>query len=65
MGNDYYTEDCTCVCDYVHVVDLVEAHILVREHPESGNKRNIFDLESSQGFSVKQIIDCARKVTNI
>lgn len=34
LGNDYDTEDGTCVCDYVHVVDLVEAHILVREHPQ-------------------------------
>lgn len=65
FGDDYDTEDGTCIRDYVHVVDLVEAHILAMKYLESGNESNIFNLGSSQGFSVKQIIDCARKVTNI
>lgn len=65
FGDDYDTEDGTCVRDYVHVVDLVEAHILAMEYLINGGESNVFNLGSSQGFSVKEIIETARKVTNI
>ncbi|MFQ9617347.1 MAG: UDP-glucose 4-epimerase GalE, partial [Clostridium butyricum] len=65
FGNDYDTEDGTCVRDYVHVVDLVEAHILAMRYLEGGNQSSVFNLGSSEGFSVKQIVECARKITGI
>lgn len=64
FGDDYDTEDGTCIRDYVHVVDLVEAHILAMKYLINGGESNIFNLGSSQGFSVKEIVETARKVTN-
>ncbi|ACD51634.1 UDP-glucose 4-epimerase GalE [Clostridium botulinum] len=62
-GEDYDTEDGTCVRDYIHVEDLIEAHILAMKHLLNGGDSDIFNLGSSQGFSVKEIIESARKVT--
>lgn len=64
FGDDYDTEDGTCVRDYVHVVDLVEAHILAMKYLTHGRESNTFNLGSSQGFSVKEIVETARKVTH-
>lgn len=64
FGDDYDTEDGTCVRDYVHVVDLVEAHILAMKYLTHGGESNTFNLGSSQGFSVKEIVETARKVTH-
>lgn len=64
FGDDYDTEDGTCVRDYVHVVDLVEAHILAMKYLTHGGESNTFNLGSSQGFSVKEIVETARKVTD-
>ncbi|ALP91650.1 UDP-glucose 4-epimerase GalE [Clostridium butyricum] len=64
FGDDYDTEDGTCVRDYVHVVDLVEAHILAMKYLTDGGESNTFNLGSSQGFSVKEIVETARKVTD-
>ncbi|EUJ22573.1 UDP-glucose 4-epimerase [Listeria grandensis FSL F6-0971] len=63
FGDDYQTEDGTCVRDYVHVVDLIDAHILALEYLRDGGASNIFNLGSSQGFSVKEMLEVARKVT--
>ncbi|MFC6346288.1 UDP-glucose 4-epimerase GalE [Vagococcus carniphilus] len=63
FGDDYPTEDGTCVRDYVHVVDLGAAHVLALDYLSKGNESNIFNLGSSEGFSVKQMIDEARLVT--
>jgi len=63
FGDDYDTEDGTCIRDYVHVEDLIDAHILAMKYLENGGKSNVFNLGSNQGFSVKEIIDMARKVT--
>ncbi|KRN12891.1 UDP-glucose 4-epimerase [Fructilactobacillus fructivorans] len=63
FGDDYDTPDGTNVRDYVHVLDLADAHILAMKYLEKGNPSNIFNLGSSTGFSNKQIIDAARKVT--
>lgn len=62
-GEDYDTEDGTCIRDYIHVEDLIEAHILAMLYLMDGGESNIFNLGSSQGFSVKEIIDAAREVT--
>lgn len=64
FGNDYNTEDGTCIRDYIHVTDLAKAHILAVDYLLNGNESNIFNLRNGKGFSVKQVIDVARKVTN-
>lgn len=64
FGEDYPTEDGTCIRDYVHVEDLIDAHILSLEYLLNGGASDIFNLGSSQGFSVKEMIEAARKVTN-
>ena len=58
-GDDYNTPDGTCVRDYIHVKDLIAAHILALSLEES----NIFNLGVGNGFSVKEVIESARKVT--
>ncbi|ANZ99203.1 UDP-glucose 4-epimerase GalE [Carnobacterium divergens] len=63
FGNDYDTPDGTCIRDYVHVQDLIAAHILALEYLEAGNPSNIFNLGSSTGFSVQEIVEAARKIT--
>ena len=64
FGNDYNTEDGTCIRDYIHVTDLANAHILAVDYLLAGNESNIFNLGNGKGFSVKQVIDVARKITN-
>ncbi|WP_163580367.1 UDP-glucose 4-epimerase GalE [Gracilibacillus saliphilus] len=64
FGDDYNTADGTCIRDYIHVEDLIDAHILALKYLKEGGESNVFNLGSSQGFSVKEIIDAARKVTN-
>lgn len=63
FGNDYDTPDGTCIRDYIHVEDLISAHILALKYLFDGGKSDIFNLGSSQGFSVLEIIDTARSVT--
>jgi UDP-glucose 4-epimerase len=62
-GDDYDTEDGTCIRDYIHVEDLIDAHILALHHLQNGGDSDTFNLGSSEGCSVRQIIDTARKVT--
>ena len=63
FGDDYATEDGTCIRDYIHVSDLAEAHILAVEALRKGSDSAVYNLGSSNGFSVKQVIDIAREVT--
>ncbi len=63
FGDDYATSDGTCVRDYVHVVDLIQAHILALEYLKNGGKSDVFNLGSSEGFSVKEMIESAREIT--
>lgn len=63
FGDDYDTEDGTCIRDYIHVEDLIDAHILALRYLQNGGESNVFNLGSSQGFSVKEIIEAAREVT--
>ncbi len=62
FGDDYDTPDGTCIRDYIHVLDLAEAHRLAAAAIEPG-KTKVFNLGNGEGFSVKQIIDTCRKVT--
>jgi UDP-glucose 4-epimerase len=63
FGDDYPTPDGTCVRDYIHVTDLSNAHILALEKIMSADESRIYNLGNGNGFSNKQIIDCAEKVT--
>lgn len=64
FGNDYDTKDGTCVRDYIHVNDLAQANILAMEYLSKGGESNIFNLGNGVGFTVKEVIETARKVTN-
>lgn len=63
FGDDYDTKDGTCVRDYIHVTDLAQAHILAVKYLAKGNESNIFNLGNGVGFTVKEVIETARKVT--
>lgn len=63
FGDDYPTEDGTCVRDYIHVMDLASAHYLALEYLRSGNPSEVFNLGNGNGYSVKQVIDVARQIT--
>jgi len=63
FGEDYDTPDGTCIRDYVHVDDLISAHLLALDHLNREGESDIFNLGSNQGFSVKEMIDTARTVT--
>jgi UDP-glucose 4-epimerase len=65
FGEDYDTPDGTCVRDYVHVNDLCDAHLLALEYLQEGRQCGRFNLGNGQGFSVRQVIDCARQVTGV
>jgi UDP-glucose 4-epimerase len=65
-GEDYPTPDGTCIRDYIHVSDLADAHLLALnalESPAAAENRLIFNLGNGQGFSVRQVIESARRVT--
>lgn len=62
-GDDYPTEDGTCIRDYIHVMDLADAHLLALDRLKNGGDNQIFNLGNGEGFSVKQVIELARKVT--
>ena len=62
-GTDYDTPDGTCIRDYIHVTDLAEAHILAVEHLAKGGESNIFNLGNGVGYSVREVIETARRVT--
>lgn len=65
FGDDYPTEDGTCVRDYIHVSDLADAHIRAVTYLRSGSDSSIFNLGNGLGFSVKQVIETAKKVTGL
>ena len=63
FGDDYPTPDGTCLRDYIHVLDLADAHILALHYLRNGGESNIFNLGNGQGFSVKEMIVAAENVT--
>ncbi len=64
FGSDYNTPDGTCIRDYVHVSDLVDAHVLGLKWLLDGKGNRVFCLGSGEGFSVRQVIEASRAVTN-
>jgi UDP-glucose 4-epimerase len=63
-GTDYPTADGTCIRDYVHVMDLVDAHVKGLEWLRAGRGSRVFCLGTGSGFSVREVVDATRHVTN-
>jgi len=63
FGTDYPTEDGTCIRDYIHVTDLVRAHMAALRHLRDGGDSEIFNCGYSKGFSVLQVIDAVKRVS--
>lgn len=62
-GGDYETPDGTAVRDYIHVIDLAQAHVLALEWLAKGGESQVFNLGNGSGFSVQEVIETARRVT--
>ena len=65
FGEDYPTPDGTCLRDYIHVLDLADAHVLAIDYLRRGGESNIFNLGNGQGFSVKEMIEAAKEATGL
>ena len=65
FGTDYPTPDGTCIRDFIHVDDLADAHILALEYLNQGGKSDIFNCGYGHGYSVKEVVETAKKVTGI
>ncbi len=63
FGDDYDTPDGTCIRDYVHVVDLCDAHLAALEHLQRGGESGAINLGTGAGHSVAEVVDVARRVT--
>ena len=63
-GTDYPTPDGTCIRDYVHVMDLVDAHVKGLEWLRAGKGGRVFCLGTGDGFSVREVVDATRAITN-
>jgi len=64
-GDDYKTKDGTCIRDYIHVMDIAEAHLLSLEKLIQTQTSDIYNIGNKQGYSVREIIDVVEKVTQI
>jgi len=65
FGTDYETPDGTCIRDYIHVTDLASAHVLALKYLLDGKGSQCFNLGNGKGFSVREVIEAAKKVTGI
>jgi len=65
FGSDYPTPDGTCVRDYIHVNDLAQAHILALEWLSRERRSEVFNLGNGRGYSVRQVVEAARRVTGV
>lgn len=63
FGDDYNTPDGSCIRDYIHVKDLIQAHISALNYLRDGGESDIFNLGNGNGFSVKEVIDAVERVT--
>jgi UDP-glucose 4-epimerase len=61
FGDDYPTPDGTCIRDYIHIVDLAQAHVLALRALDGGSR--VYNLGNGQGFSVREVIETARRIT--
>ena len=65
FGADYDTADGTCIRDYIHVDDLVDAHILALDYISAGNKSRVFNCGYGHGYSVKEVVEKVKQVTGV
>ncbi|MGE5587143.1 MAG: UDP-glucose 4-epimerase GalE, partial [Clostridia bacterium] len=65
FGTDYDTPDGTCVRDYIHVCDLASAHVLAAEALVDGRGSRVYNLGNGRGYTVRQVIETARRVTGL
>jgi UDP-glucose 4-epimerase len=65
FGQDYDTPDGSCIRDYIHVQDLANAHLLAMEYIVEEKDNQVFNLGVSTGYSVKEVINCAKEITGI
>ncbi|WP_243292961.1 UDP-glucose 4-epimerase GalE [Bacillus sp. FJAT-47783] len=63
FGDDYPTDDGTCIRDYIHVMDLAQAHYLALKKLRKDNESTVYNLGNGTGFSVKEVIETCRRVT--
>jgi UDP-glucose 4-epimerase len=63
FGNDYPTPDGTCVRDYIHVLDLAQAHILALRALQAGGPSRKYNLGNGQGYSIQEVLNVARQIT--
>jgi UDP-glucose-4-epimerase GalE len=63
FGTDYPTPDGTCIRDYIHVSDLTQAHLLALKALLSGEESAVYNLGNNQGYSVREVVELAKKVT--
>ncbi len=63
FGDDYDTKDGTCIRDYIHINDLGDAHLRALKYLDNGGKTDVINLGTGEGYSVKEIIDTAEKIT--
>lgn len=63
FGTDYDTPDGTCIRDYIHIVDLCDAHVLALQHLMAGGESRAYNLGNGQGYSVKEVIQVAERVS--
>ncbi len=63
FGTDYPTPDGTCIRDYIHVLDLAEAHVLALRHLKEGGASRIYNLGTQNGVSVREMIEAAQRIT--
>jgi UDP-glucose 4-epimerase len=64
-GTDYPTPDGSCIRDYIHVTDLATAHLLAIEHLQAGGEPRTYNLGSQHGFSVREVVAAAKKITGV
>lgn len=63
FGTDYDTPDGTCIRDYIHIVDLCDAHVLALQHLTSGGESRAYNLGNGQGYSVREVIQVAERIS--
>lgn len=65
FGTDYATPDGTCVRDYIHVEDLIDAHVLALKHLEGGGRSDLFNCGYGQGYGVRSVIEAVKKASGV
>jgi len=65
FGTDYPTPDGTCIRDYIHVTDLIEAHKLLLDHLRGGGESTTLNCAYGQGYSVRQVVDTVKSVSGV